>query len=211
MKKPYVIAVVVQKGGAGKTTLAINLAVAMEGKGKAVAIIDIDQQASATKWGDRRESNSPAVVSAHAARLKSLINDCKENGADFIIIDTPPHAENQALEAARVADIVLIPCRPSLVDLEAMGSSVNIAKIAKKPAYVVISQKPARGSLADEMKVAIEDAEIAPVEIGNRIAFVHAYTMGQGVIEYEPKGKAADEITQLYKFIIKLREKCNEQ
>jgi chromosome partitioning protein len=200
------IAVIAQKGGSGKTTLSLNLAVAIEGEGKEVAIIDLDQQASASGWGDSRESGSPAVVSAHAARLPQLLEKCKENGADFVILDTAPHAENQALAAARAADIILIPCRPSLVDLRAISSSVNIARIAEKPAYVVVSQKPARGSLVTEAVDAAKElgVEVAPVEIGNRIAFVHAFTAGEGVTEYESNGKAAEEIKQLYQFINKV-------
>ena len=119
-----------RKGGAGKTTIAVNLAVAADRFGLAAAVIDIDPQISAARWGDSRKSESPAVISAHAERLPQILETCRQNGADLIIIDTAPHAENDALIAARLADFVLIPCRPSIVDLRAIESTINIVRLA---------------------------------------------------------------------------------
>jgi chromosome partitioning protein len=199
------IAILSQKGGAGKTTLGLNLGVAAELKKASTAIIDLDPQASITQWGDSREIESPVVVSAQAARLPQILDTCKENGADLVIIDTAPHAEHSALEAARIADLVLIPCRPSIVDLRAIGSTIDICRIADTRAYVVLNQTPSRGTLAQDASQAIADlqVDVAPVQIGQRIAYVHAITAGQGVLEYEPRGKASDEIQKLYKFIMK--------
>lgn len=199
------IAILSQKGGAGKTTIGLNLGIAAELQKKPAAIIDLDPQASITQWGDSREAETPVVVSAQAARLPQILETCEENGAGVVIIDTAPHAEQSALAAARAADIVLIPCRPSIVDLRAIGSTIDICRIADTPAYVVLNQTPSRGSLAEDAALAIENLKIniAPVQIGQRIAYVHAITAGQGVLEYEPKGKAADEIRQLYKFVLK--------
>ena len=207
------IAILSQKGGAGKTTIALNLAIAAEVKNIAAAVIDLDPQSSAAAWGDSREAVTPAVVSAQAARLEGIMNTCKENGAGMVVIDTAPHAEQSALAAARAADIVIIPCRPSIVDLRAISSTIDLARIAGTPAFIVLNQTPARGTLAEEATQAMTNMniDVAPVQIGQRVAYVHAFTEGQGVLEYEPKGKAAQEIKTLYRFILKNMRTQNEQ
>jgi chromosome partitioning protein len=107
-----------QKGGAGKTTIAVNLAVAADRHGLAAAVIDIDPQISATRWGDGRQAEAPVVVSSHAERLPHFLEMCQQNDADLVIVDTAPDGEKDALIAARLADFILIPCRPSIVDLQ---------------------------------------------------------------------------------------------
>src|ERR1700690_408678 len=114
------VAVISQKGGAGKTTLAVNLAVAAELSNVATVLIDLDPQASAKTWHDiRARKDAPFVVSAQASRLEEVLEVSRTNGAEFVIIDTAPHSEAAALAAARAADLVLIPCRPSILDLKA--------------------------------------------------------------------------------------------
>jgi chromosome partitioning protein len=197
MKK---LAVLSQKGGVGKTTIAVNLAVAADRQDLAAAVIDIDPQISAARWGDSRKSESPAVISAHAERLPQILETCRQNGADLIIIDTAPHAESDALTAARQADFILIPCRPSIVDLRAIESTINIVRLAGKPACVVLNQAQVRGSLTQEAAEAVKDlgVDLVPTEIVSRVAFIHAFTTGLGVQEYEPEGKAALEIQALF-------------
>ena len=193
------IAILSQKGGSGKTTLAINLAVAAERCGKAVAVIDLDPQASATSWKDSRETETPVVVSAQAARLPHILAAAEQEGVDVVFIDTAPHSESAALVAARAADWVLVPCRPAILDLRAIGSTIDIVKLAKTPLGVVLNAIPPRGPLAQEARRAIEGygVQVALATIGQRIAYVHALTAGLSVQEYEPSGKAAAEIVQL--------------
>src|SRR3954464_5427133 len=171
-----VIAVLSQKGGAGKTTLALHLAVAAERDGQSAAVIDLDPQASATSWGDSREAEAPAIVSAQAARLPQVLEAARNAGAALVIIDTAPHSESAALAAARAADLILIPCRPAILDLRAIGSTIDLAKLAGKPAAVVLNTIPPRGSLGEDAKLAVAgyDVEIAPVTLGQRAAFQHA-------------------------------------
>lgn len=199
------IAVLSRKGGTGKTTLAIHMSVAAEQAGHTAALIDLDPQASATRWRDNREVETPAVVSAHASRLPETLHLAKEKGATFTVIDTAPHTESAALDAANAAEFVLIPCKPALIDLQAIGSTINLIKIADKPARVVMNVVPPHGDLGEQARMAIKHYGVpcAPCNVGQRIAFNHAYTAGLTVQEYEPRGKASKEIKELYKYIAK--------
>jgi chromosome partitioning protein len=198
-----VIAIISQKGGAGKTTLALHLGVAAELDNKSAAIIDLDPQASATSWGDSRAAETPAVVSAQASRLQKVLDAARNSGADFVILDTAPHSESAALAAARAADFILIPCRPAILDLRAISDSIDLAKLAAKPSAVVLNAVPPRGSLAQDAEQAVigYGVPVVPIHIGQRAAFQHALTAGQTAQEYEPGGKAAEEITQLYQWL----------
>ena len=150
------VGIVSQKGGVGKTTLAFNLAVAAELAGNAALIVDLDPQASAVAWGDSREAETPAVVSAEAARLVEVLATANKHSAALCFIDTAPHGESPALAAARAADLVLIPCRPSILDLRAITASQTIVQLADTPAAVVLYGVPASGSLAKEAQTALQ-------------------------------------------------------
>ena len=197
------IAIISQKGGAGKTTIALNLAVAAIRSGAPSVVIDIDPQASAKCWHDLRENDAPVVVSAQAARLPAILDTAKENGAKIVFIDTAPHSESSALAAARAADLVLIPCRPSLLDLKAISTTIDLAALAKTPVLAVLNTVPGRGGLRSDAEQVLNGygVEMAAATIGQRVAFVHSLTAGQSVLEYEPDGKAAEEIVALFQAV----------
>jgi chromosome partitioning protein len=199
------IAIISQKGGAGKTTLAIHLAVAAELDGKATVILDLDPQASATTWRDLRKAETPFVESIQHTQLAKYLESVKNNGAEFCFLDTAPHSESAALAAARVADLILIPCRPAILDLQAIGNSIELARLAGKTAFVVINGVPSPHgkSLAKEAIEAIEiyKTPVCPVHIGHRIAFQHCLKEGLAVQEYDEKSKANQEIKQLYMWV----------
>jgi chromosome partitioning protein len=199
------IAIISQKGGTGKTTLALNLAVAAEMSGRPAAIIDLDPQASAKEWSKSRERETPVVVSAHASQLEEVLGAARANGAALTIIDTAPHSERDALAGARAADLILIPCRPAILDLRAMASTKELADLARTPAVAVINAAPVRGHLADEAAEAIRGygLDVAPAVIAHRAAFVHSLTVGQTVLEFEEDSKAAQEINDLFAFTCK--------
>ena len=199
------IAVISQKGGTGKTTLALNLAVAADQAEQPAVIVDLDPQASAKGWHDSRAEKTPVVISAHAARLDEMLQTARAHDAGLIIIDTAPHSERDALAAARAADLILIPCRPAILDLRAIASSHEIARIAGTPAVAVLNAIPPRGHLAAEAAEAVRGygLDVAPVTVAQRAAFFHSLTVGQTVLEYEPGGKAAQEIRALYMFACK--------
>lgn len=197
------IAILSQKGGAGKTTLVLHLAVAAEQAGKMCVVLDLDPQASAAHWKDSRQDEKPAVVSLQAARLEAVMNTAQKEGAELILIDTAPHSESASLAAARASDLILIPCRPAILDLRAIRNTIDLARIAQKPVFVVLNSVSFRGNLAHDAEAAVSgyNVEASPVRLGQRAAFVNALTLGKVAQEYEPKSKAAEEIQQLYHWI----------
>lgn len=194
-----VLAIVSRKGGAGKTTIALHLAVAAELHGLATAVFDLDPQASAALWSDHRGEAIPAVVPAQAPRLASLLAQARANEADLVILDTAPHADGIASEAASHADAILIPCRPSALDLDAIGASIRLARAVNKPAFVVINAAPVQGVETAETRAALANAgvEIAPVVLHQRKAYSARMHEGRTAQEVEPKGKAAAEVKDL--------------
>jgi chromosome partitioning protein len=200
----HTIAILSQKGGTGKTTLTLHLAVASECAGQAAAVIDLDPQASAAGWKDSRASETPVVVPVPSSRLPQAIEAARAGGAALTLIDTAPHATDAALAAAEAADLVLIPCRAGILDLRAIGTTARAIKLAGTPAYVVLNAMPPRAPnvLADARDaVAVHGLQVAPFTIQQRAAYAHALTGGQTAQEYEPLGKAAEEIAQLYAWL----------
>lgn len=195
------IAILSQKGGTGKTTLALHLAVCAEAEGHTAAVIDLDPQSSAAGWAESRTAEGPTVAIAHAPRLASILEAAATNGATLAVLDTAPHSQGDALAAAQAADAILIPCRPGILDLRAIGATVQIAKLAGKPAAVVLNACPPQGrALADEAEEAVKGygVTVAPVRLVQRAAFAHSLAAGQTAQEFEPQGKAAEEVKQLY-------------
>lgn len=208
------IALIAQKGGTGKTTLALSLAVAAIQDRLAVAVIDLDPQTSAANWRDRRAADGPALEAPALGRLGQTLEAAQQGGADFVVIDTPGKSEQAAVAAARAADLVIIPARPQIYDLETLEATRELVAIAgNKPALVVLNAIPAQGRRQDEARVAIEELGLAvcPFFITQRAAFGDAPTLGLGVTEYEPDGKAAAEVQEVYKFIKQLLYKSGSK
>jgi chromosome partitioning protein len=202
-----IIAVVGQKGGCGKTTTAQNLAVAASEAGQTVVLIDLDSQPTSANWGDRRTAEAPAVVSAQVARLRSVLEAARKQGTTLAVLDTPPRTSEATLEATKAADLVLVPVRPIINDMETLPALRELVTLAGGPVtYVVINAAPPQGKLYAEAQRAAKNMgfEVCPVVLRQRAAYGYAPGGGQSVIEYEPNGKAAEEIRALYKFVIKL-------
>ncbi len=199
------IAVMNQKGGAGKSTLAVHIATAAFLAGKPTVILDMDQQGTAEAWfswrQEKQHKEDPAVIGAKAATLPRWLGEVQKKGAQLAVIDTPPLAEGQAIKAAQSADLILIPCRPSGFDIHAMSLTADLAKTTGKPAYVVFNAGPPRkASIYDEAAEAMTalGVALAPVRVSERSVFKLAVTAGQSVQEMEPHGKAAAEIAALW-------------
>jgi chromosome partitioning protein len=202
----FTVAVIGQKGGSGKTTLAIGLATTAAAVGEEVAVIDLDPQASATKWKDRRTVSNPAVVSAQVSRLRPTLDAAKASGADLVVIDSPGKNDSAAVEAARVADIVLIATRPGVFDMETLPAIRDLLRIAgDPPSYVVFNHMHPQGNrIADEFKgltISYADLPSCPVHLCQRASYADAPTAGKAVQEIEPEGKAAAELQRLYLWV----------
>lgn len=204
------IAVLSQKGGAGKTTLAISLAVAAEQAGRQAVVIDLDPQATACNWSDRREAPAPVIVDAQPSRLPNALQKAGEAGIEFAVIDTPPRAEQSALAAAKAADLVLIPIRPQIYDLETVPNTLEMLKLAgNPPALVVLNAISPWGSRHEQAAKALQGrgALMCPAMLTQRSAFGDSGALGLTALEYEPKGKAAQEVLAVYNYISKLLSK----
>lgn len=198
-----ILAIISEKGGAGKTTLAVNLAVAAEAHGLASVIFDLDPRANSTVWGDARPNKIPEVIPAQAPRLPLLLQQARENEADLVIIDTAGNAESTAGQAAQQADAILIPCRPFALDLISIASSAKLARASGKPFFVVINAAPVQGVETAEAVEAITAAgvEVSPIVLHNRKAFVTRFHEGLTALDIDPKGKAAVELRELFLWI----------
>lgn len=199
-----VIGVVNQKGGAGKTTLAINLSLVASEAGFATLLVDADPQASASFWADQRPSETrvPLEVSAvPAQRIPQALELARGAGADLVIVDTAPHAEQSALAIARAVDGLLIPCQPSILDVEALRATVQLIKLSGKPALAVGNGlQPGASRRYDDLKAALEaqGLSVAPVWLTARAVHRQALAERKGVTEYEPAGAAAREMEALF-------------
>jgi chromosome partitioning protein len=201
-----ILAVISQKGGAGKTSLAVALAVAAERAGRRAAVIDVDPQATAAAWADRRDNQPPIVVSAQPARLAAVLATAAEGGVDLAVIDTPPRAEQAALAAARAATLILIPCRPAVFDLDTIAVTLDLIRLAGGGAVVaVLNGVPAQGqeqAQARDILVGM-GMTVCPAVLGYRKGFPHSAAVGQGPQEYAPGSKAAEEVELVYQFVCK--------
>lgn len=193
MAKGKIITIAQQKGGAGKTTLAVTLGVALARDGLRVALLDTDPQGSLGRWFmTRREALSDPGVAFATASAWGVGYECEKlrGEADVVIVDTPPKADSDLRPALREADLVLVPVASSHVDLWATEGVLDLARRAGKPALIVLNRARARTRLGAEVAAAAQelDAELAEVQIANRV--VHAQSLGAGLSALEAGGGA---------------------
>ncbi|NTS66769.1 AAA family ATPase [Sphingomonas sp. HHU CXW] len=197
------IAIISQKGGAGKTTLALHLAAVAQEAGAVSLVIDTDPQATASQWAAWRGDRAPEVIDSPPPRLAAKVEAARGQGAEVIVIDTPPHADSAARAAVELADLVLIPCRPSAFDLSAIQTTAKLVQLLRKPAFVVFTAGSPNAPRVYEEAGELVDSygtPPCPVILPDRAAYRHASAQGATVTEIEPAGKAASEVREFYKW-----------
>jgi len=207
------IAFAQQKGGAGKTTLAAHLAVALAAEGSDVAAVDTDPQGSLAEWGEVRAGASGvrAQVPVHGVagwRLGPELGRLRR-AHDLLVVDTPPHAENDARAAVRAAELLVVPVQPSPMDVRATGPTLALAADAGTPVVLVLNRVPPRARLTETMTAALSrlDAPLADARLGARVALAESLAEGLGVSESQPRGRAAAEVRALAR---ELRERVRQ-
>jgi chromosome partitioning protein len=197
----FTIALVCQKGGAGKTTVAIHIAIETARKGLRTLLIDLDAQASASKILDRRTESTPDFVTEQPGRLEGTLQKAAAEGYDVVVLDTAPQADQAALRAARAADLVLVPVRPSIVDIDAIQTTMDICALAKRvPLFVLNAVAPQGREVVEAREVIAErGGRAADTSLGDRKAFRVALNDGRAAQETDPRSKAAAEIVALLK------------
>jgi chromosome partitioning protein len=202
------ITFVTQKGGTGKSTLAISLAVAAEEAGHKAYVLDLDPQGSTQKWYQRREAEAPAVDTTTAAQLPAALASLKRHGYNFIIIDTAGVDTPATAAAMQASDLCLIPVRPSIMDIEASRPTVSSLLRLNKAFAFVLNHCPSGRNMriTDAGRALGALGHLAEPAFVTRADHVDAVALGQGVTERDPRGKAATEIRELLGWIEKNAE-----
>lgn len=210
----YTVAILNQKGGSGKSTIAECLAVAAQLDGKAAAILDMDPQGTVYAWSKRREDDGPPVRAVTLANYVDEWQVMKDAGADFVVIDTPARLNDWAMEAASLADLVIVPSKATIKDLERVAATIKLACAqGPMPCVVVLNQVRPQGDRSQQAEdfITAKSFPVCPARLGSRVAFEDSDTLGQTPQETEPSGKAAQEITQVYMFTCKLLNKITSK
>lgn len=201
----HTITIAARKGGVGKTTLATHLSVLAAAGNKPVLLLDTDPQRSLAWWWRNREATTPALIECEARELEKIVPTARDEGVAFVIVDTPPHAENSIVDAMRASDLVIIPTRPGPFDLAGVAGTLDLMKRVGRPALAVINHAPPRTGagepvIVSEARQVLQDmgAVVADTVLAQRVAFSHAVISGATVTEYEPDGKASAELHALW-------------
>jgi chromosome partitioning protein len=198
-----ILTIASQKGGAGKTTLSAHLAVEAERTGAGpVAVVDTDPQGSLADWWNQRAAETPLFAAVEIGRLADHMTALQRKGVNLVVIDTPPAFMDTIRAAIAVADLILIPARPSPHDLRAVGVIVEMAEQLKKPfAFVVNGATPRTLIALEAVQALAQHGAVAPVIVHQRIDFAASMTDGHTASEVNRHSRSAEEITELWTYI----------
>ncbi len=202
----YTIAIASQKGGAGKSTFAVNLATLADAPGAPALLIDTDQQGSVGVWHNLRSAPTPLLVSCSADKLEEVLASARQRGdIEWAFIDGPPQADETISTIMRAATLVLIPTRPSLFDIASVPTTIAMARRVKRPFFVALNAVPPKRGMFESPVVTAARKSIrdmgAPVwrgAVAQRAVYSHALASGQAVTEFEKAGPATLEMRGLW-------------
>jgi chromosome partitioning protein len=199
----HVVVLASQKGGAGKTTLSRHLAVQAERAGEGpVVLIDADPQGGLAGWWNRRQVDTPVFFASNLDDLPHHLGQARQGGFKLVIIDTPPQATALIRSVVRLADLVLIPTRPSPDDLDAVGRTIDIVDEAKKPMVFVINGATKNARITGQAAIALsQSGTVATPMVHHSVSFPTSGIDGRTVVELDPNGNSAREITELWTYI----------
>jgi chromosome partitioning protein len=204
-----VLAMASQKGGSGKTTLSGHLAVQAQLAGAGpVVLIDIDPQGSLADWWNEREAELPAFAHTTVARLAGDLELLRQQGFRLAVIDTPPAITMAIQSVINVAELIVIPTRPSPHDLRAVGATVDLCERGGKPLLFVVNAATPKAKITYEAAVALsQHGTVAPVTLHHRTDYAASMIDGRTVMEVDPTGRSAQEVTELWSYISDRLEK----
>lgn len=208
----FIIAIAQRKGGAGKTTLACQLAATFAAAGANVYGVDCDEQGSFHIWGKRRAARddvAPIEIDHPGAfGLSVALRAARHDEDGVAIIDTPPTVDLAVRQAVRAADLVLTPLQLSPLDLDATMPTATLIGRERKTPFFIVNRAPPRARIADLIRKEIKKhaLPLAKTELGNRAAYSESLATGRGVVETAPSSRAAEEIRALAGEIIRRRK-----
>ena len=200
MKKTSILTIANRKGGAGKSTCAAHIALEAVKAGLKTILIDLDPQKTLEIWWKKREEDNPYLTEIDPLKIDDLISNINKHDFDLCIIDTPGDTSINATNGLKVADLVLIPSKPTSPDLTAIGRTISMVKNLDKSYVFVITQAVARTKLALQgVSVLSEFGVVAPATISNRISYANAMNSGSSAAIDDKF--AAEELKEIWEFI----------
>lgn len=203
-----------RKGGSGKTTCTTALAGAIAAQGRCVVVIDLDPQGTLSGWCLRREeadtTHTIHTIQTTHEGLEGTLDACRSANIDTVLLDTRPEVQETAHAAVHAADFVIVPCRPSPADLEAIGATLGLADEHGTPAGIVLTQARRNSVLLRQARRVLEGYEvpICPVAVPQADAFVLALMGGLTIDEYAPRDRATRDVAKIAAWI---EEQMNAQ
>lgn len=189
------------KGGASKSTLSLHLAVAAEHAGIRTAIIDTDPQGTLSAWWHARDADTPAMAPGTITSLPNTLTILRDEGYGLVVIDTPPQTTLSISSVIQLSDLVLIPVRPSLADLWAVGGTIDIAKKHTTPFAFVLSQATRGATLTTQSMSALSEHGPVLGVMHTRVGYAAVLGAGQVIGEQEPRSAGAVEIGAIWQSV----------
>lgn len=198
-----VVAIASRKGGSGKTTLVGHLAVQAERSGAGpVVLIDVDPQGSLSKWWNSRAAETPLFLKTTMEDLAENVERLREREVELVFIDTPPSLDASVGEVIKVADLVLIPSRPSPHDLRSIGATVKLVEHLGKPLIFVLNGAAPRAKITNEAILLLsQHGPLAPSIVHQRVDFAASMVDGRTVMELPGANRVAGEVSELWSYV----------